>query len=117
MVDDLAEVIAAGDLVLDFSENLPDFVFDGVGAAGFLGEAVQVGKELQVDEVVEVVAGLGGVVIELAVLAFGGGPALPAVGLIEDEGVFLAFQRGFVGFVLFEAVEIFQERSQEACSV
>ena len=39
----------------------------------------------------------------------GRGPALPAIGLVEDEGVFLALQRGFVGPVLFQAVEIFQE--------
>ena len=34
-----------------------------------LREAVEVGKELLIDEVVEIVAGLGGVVVELAVLA------------------------------------------------
>ena len=47
--------------------------------------------------------------VDLPVLALGRGPALPAVGFIEDEGVFLAFQRGFVCPVLFQAVEIFQE--------
>ena len=62
-----------------------------------------------VDEIAEVVAGQGGVVVELAVLALGRGPGFPAVGLVEDVGVFLAVQRGFGGFVLLQAVEVFQE--------
>lgn len=45
-------------------------------------------KQLAVDEVAEVVAGYSGVVVEFAVLALGGGPALPTVGLVEDEGAF-----------------------------
>ena len=49
------------------------------------------------------------VVVELAVLALGRGPAFPAVGLVEDVGVFLSLERGFVGLVLLQAVEVFQE--------
>ena len=46
MVDDLAQVVAAGDLVLDLAEDFADFVFDGVRAGGLLLEAVQVREEL-----------------------------------------------------------------------
>ena len=46
MVDDLAQIVAAGDLVFDLREDLSDFVFDGVRTARFLGEAVQVREEL-----------------------------------------------------------------------
>ena len=98
------------DLVLDLAEDLADLVFDGVRPAGLLLEAVQVGEELVVDEVAQVVAGQGGVVVELAVLALGRGPAFPAIGLVEDEGVLLAFQRGFVGLVLLQPVEVLQEQ-------
>jgi hypothetical protein len=63
-----------------------------------------------IDEVAEIVAGFGGVVIELAVLALGRGPGFPAVGRVEDEGVLLAVQRRFVGFVLLQAVQVFQEQ-------
>ena len=80
------------------------------GPRGLLLEAVQVGEELLVDEVAQVVAGHGLVVVELAVLALRRGPRLPAVGLVEDEGVLLALQRGFVGLVLLQAVEVFQEQ-------
>ena len=110
VVDDLAQVVAALNLVLDLAEDFADLVFDGVRAAGLLLEAVQVGKELPVDEVAEVVAGHGLVVVDLAVLALGRGPAFPAIGLVEDVGVFLAFQRGFVGLVLLQPVEVFQEQ-------
>jgi hypothetical protein len=102
VVDDLAQIVAAGDFIFDFRENLADFIFDGVGPTRSLREAVQVGDELLIDEVAEVVAGLGGIVIKLAVLALGRGPAFPAVGFVENEGVLFAVQRGFVGFVLLQ---------------
>jgi len=57
----------------------------------------------------EVVAGEGGVVVDLAVLALGRGPAFPAVGFIEDVVIFLAFELGLGGFVGFEGIEIFQK--------
>ena len=79
------------------------------GPGGLLLEAVQVGEEFPVDEVAEVVAGLGPVVVDLAVLALGRGPFFPAVGLVEDVGVLLAVQRGFVGPVLLQPVQVFQE--------
>ena len=78
MVDDLAQVVAALDLVLDLAENFADLVFDGVRPAGLLLEAVQVGKELPVDEIPEIVASHRLVVVDLAVLAFGSGPAFPS---------------------------------------
>ena len=68
VVDDLAQVVAALNLVLDLAEDLADLVFDGVRPAGSLRKPVQVGKELAVDKVAEVVAGQRLVVIELTVL-------------------------------------------------
>ena len=50
------------------------------------------------------------VVVELAVLVLGRGPGFPAIGLVEDVGVFLPVQRGLVGPVLFQPVEVFQEQ-------
>jgi uncharacterized protein with PhoU and TrkA domain len=74
-VDHVAQVVAALDLVLDLAEDLADLVFDGVGPAGALLEAGQVGEQLVVDEVAQVVAGHGGVVVELAVGRLGRRPA------------------------------------------
>jgi hypothetical protein len=110
VVDDLAQVVAAGDFVFDLAEDFPDFVFDGVRSGGLLREAVQVGEEFPIDEVAEVVAGRRPVVVDLAVPALGRGPFLPAVGLVEDVGVLLAFERGFVGPVLLQRVQVFQEQ-------
>ena len=70
---------------------------------------MQVGEELLVDEGEEIVANLGGVVVDLAVLALGRGPRLPAVGSVEDVGVFFAVECGFGGLIAFEGVEVFQE--------
>ena len=47
--------------------------------------------------------------VNLAVLALGRSPRIPAVGSVEDVGVFLAVERGFGGLVVFEGIEVFQE--------
>jgi hypothetical protein len=43
VVDDFPQVVAAVYLVLDLSEYLTDFIFNGVGATGLLFEPMQVG--------------------------------------------------------------------------
>jgi hypothetical protein len=92
LVDDFAEVVARLNLVFDFAEDFADFVFDSVGAGGTLLKAGEVGEELEVDEVAEVVAGESFVVVDLAVAiraagSFGSGPSFPAIGLVEEESV------------------------------
>jgi len=89
VVDDLAQVVAAVDLVLDLAEDFADLVFDGVRAIRFLFEAMQVREELAVDKVAQVVTGQGLVVVEIAFFILGRGPAFPAKGLVEDEGILL----------------------------
>ena len=90
VVDDLAEIVAALNAVLNLAEDFTDLISDGVRAGGLLLEPVQVGEELLVDEGDEVVAGEGGVVVDLAVLALGCCPRFPALGFVEEVGVFLA---------------------------
>ncbi len=113
VVDDLAQVVAALDAVLDLTEDFADLVFDGVRASGLGLEAVQVGEELGVDELDKVVAGHRTVVVDLAVL-FRCGPGFPLIRSIENGAVCPAFERGFGGFVVFEGVEVFQEE-QPGC--
>ena len=87
MVDDLTEVVAALDAVLYLTEDFANFVFDGVRLIARLGlEAVEIGKELLVDEIEKVIAAQRGVVVNLAVLALRRSPRFPAVGLVEDVG-------------------------------
>ena len=45
VVDDVAQRVAAANLVLDLAENLANLVFDGVRTAGALLETLQVGGE------------------------------------------------------------------------
>jgi hypothetical protein len=52
----IPQAVATLKLVLDLAKNLANLVFDGVGAAGPLLEALQVGKQLAVDVVDQVVA-------------------------------------------------------------
>ena len=109
VLDDVAEVVSGLDLVFDLAEDFADFVLDGVGAGGALPEAVQLGEELEVDEVAEIVADQALVVVELSGFGLGRGPGSPAVRLVEDGGVDLASQGGFGGFLLLQGVKVFQE--------
>lgn len=109
VVDDLAQVVAALDAVLDLAEDFADLVFDGVRASGLLLETVQVGEELAVDELDQVVARLRFVVVDFAIPSLGRGPRFPTVGLIKNVDVFLAVEGGFGGLVVFEGVEVFQK--------
>ena len=47
--------------------------------------------------------------IDLTVFGFGCSPGFPTILLVEDVAVFLAFELSFVGLVLLQAVEVFQE--------
>jgi len=60
----VAQGIAALELVFDLPKNLTDFVFDGVRAGGALFEALQVGKQLAVHMVDQIIAGQRRVMIE-----------------------------------------------------
>jgi hypothetical protein len=109
MIDDLAQVVAALDLVFDLAEDFGDFILDGVRPGRFELEPLQVREEFLVDEVAKIVAGQRGVVVELAVLALGRSPAFPSVGLIEEVGVLLVVKVGLGQPILLEIIEIFEE--------
>jgi len=68
VVDDVAQDVAAVYLVFDLAEDLADLVFDGVRAGRLLLEAVQVGKQFQVNEVGKVRADQRAIVVELVML-------------------------------------------------
>jgi len=110
VVDDVAQAVAAVNLVLDLPENLADFVLDGVRPGRLLLEAVQVGEELAVHEVAQVVPGHRLVVVKLPIRSLGSRPRFPAVRLIEDVAVLLPLQLGLHGLVLLQTIEVLQEQ-------
>jgi hypothetical protein len=110
MIDYLSQVVTALDFVFDLSEDLPDFIFDGVRSAGLLSEAAQVREELVIDEIPQVVAGKRFILVDLAVLAFGCRPASPAILLFEKKRILFTIQFSLDCFVLLQAVEVFQEQ-------
>src|ERR1017187_9209482 len=91
-IDDLAHIVTALDFVLYLAEDLSNLVFDGIRPGSLLLESVEVWKELQVNEIAEIIAGHGGVMIKLAVLPFGRGPFRPPIRPVENIGVFLAIE-------------------------
>ena len=110
MVDDVAQRVAAVDLVLDLAEDFSDLVFERIGPAGFFPEAVQVGEQRLLDELDQVGTGHRGVVVDLAVLVLRRGPGFPTVRLVEQVAVFLAFELRFHRLAVFQLVEILQEQ-------
>jgi hypothetical protein len=66
MVDDLSQIVPAGDLVLDLPEDLPDLVLNGTRPTCLLLEPMQMGEELLIGEVAEVVTRPRPVVVDLA---------------------------------------------------
>ena len=110
VVNDLAQVVTALDLVFDFAEYLADLVFKGIWATGLCRKAVQIRKELADDKVAQVIACHGFVVVQLAVLTLGRCPRTPTIGTIEDASVLPAFKRGLGALVLLKIVEILQEQ-------
>src|SRR5439155_16340030 len=106
VLDNLAQVVTALNLVFDLAENLADLVFDCVRAGRSLLEPMQIGKESLIDKVSEVVADHRSVVVQLAVSSLRRRPAFPAILLLENVFVFLSVQRGFVGLILLKTVEI-----------
>jgi hypothetical protein len=100
MIDDFAQIVSAGNLVPDLRKNLSDLIFDRVRPTGLLSETVQVRKELLVDEVAQIVAGHGRVVVQLAILALRRSPTFPPIRLVEDVGVRLALKLCLSSFVL-----------------
>src|ERR1700682_2783023 len=109
LIDNLAQVVAALNLVLYFAKYLPNFAFNSVWTARLLLKTMQVGKELSVHKVAKIVAGQCLVVIELPVLALGRSPDFPSIGLVEDVGIFLAVQCSLSALVLLKIVKVFQE--------
>ena len=71
---------------------------------------MQVGKELAVDKLQQVVTGQRVVVVGLATWRFGRSPDFPAVVWAEDGFVLFAVQRRLYGLVGFQRVEVFEKQ-------
>ena len=50
------------------------------------------------------------IVVEFALTVLGRCPGFPAVRLVEDAAVFLAFQRSLHRLAVFQRVEVFEEQ-------
>lgn len=106
----IAQAIAAGELVADLAEDLANPVFQGLGIAGPLAEALQVRKQLAVDEGDQITSGERVIVVELAIGGFRCGPGRPAVGLVDHEAVGSAHQLRFLGALVLKVVQVFEKQ-------
>jgi hypothetical protein len=49
-------------------------------------------------------------VVQFAVLPLRRGPTFPAILLVEDERILLPLKLGFVGLILLQPIQVFQEQ-------
>ena len=106
----IPERIATGKAVFDFTEDFTDFVFDGIRAGGALFEALQVGEEITVYIVDEVITGKRIVVVKLAIRRFWRGPGRPAVCVVDDVLVGFAVQFGVQRLFLLKIVQVLEKQ-------
>ena len=113
LLNDAAQRVAARQLVGDLGEDDADLVFDGVVAV-FVLELREVGPQLRVDEVEEVLAheGVGMVVVALGVAWHG--PCAPAVFAVDEAVVRLTGELGLELARLLHVIEILQEQYPRA---
>ncbi len=105
----VAQNVARAELVAQFGEDLADLVLDRLEAGGGLAEVGKIGEELLIDELDQVVADTGGVVVKLAV-RLGRGPFVPAMCAVDDRGVIVAIEFGSVAAFSLEVVQVFEEQ-------
>ncbi len=113
LVDDLqcvAQRVARAKAVGDLGEDLADLVFQRVRIVRGVAKGLQVGKQLAVDELDQVLAGARGIEVRRAVLVAGCGPGLPAVGRVEDGRVLAPLQLCLVGPLLLHVVEVLEKQ-------
>ena len=111
-VDDLqhiAQGVTGAEAVADFGKDLADLVFQRIGVVAAFAERGEVGEQLAVDELAQVLAGAG-IGVELAVGGFRRGPGSPAVRFIEQRGVVIAPEHGFVGPLVLHVVQVLEEQ-------
>ncbi len=109
VIDDLPQVIAALNLVLDLPKDLSDLVVDGVGRGCPQFELFKVWKELSIHKVTKVIPGHGLVMVQLPVGILRRGPGGPSIGFTQKVFVSPAFKDGDGCFVLLDPVQVFQE--------
>ena len=64
----IAQGVTTLKLVLNLTKDFPNLVFDGIWASGTFFEAIEIGKQLAVNEVDEVITNESGIVVDAAVV-------------------------------------------------
>ncbi|MGB3710480.1 MAG: hypothetical protein WA985_02200 [Erythrobacter sp.] len=109
-IDHIAQRIARTEAVGELGEYLPDLIFQRIGFAGIGLKRLEIGKQLAVDEIDQVLAGPGGVKVRLAILILWRGPAGPATFGIKDRLVFAPLQLSFIRSILLQIGKVFEEQ-------
>ena len=109
LLDDFAQVVAVGDLVADLAEDFTDLVLDRIWSARSILESRQIGEQVVIDKLQQVIPDLG-ILRQLTMAILRCGPAVPAIGLLQDRGSSATLQQGHGGAVVLQAIEVFEEQ-------
>jgi hypothetical protein len=107
----VAKDVARPDLVAKLGEDFADLILNCLRPGGRLAEGGEVGEQLLINELDQVVTNAGGVVVELAVF-LGRGPFVPAEFAVDDRGVVLAVKFGSVAALGFKVVQVLEKQNR-----
>ena len=106
----VAQAVAAGELVADLAEDLADLVLDRIRPGRPLAEALQVRKQLAVDELDQIGPGQRAVVVEFPVILLRRRPRRPAKPRLDDERIPLPDQLGLLRPLVLQIVQVLQKQ-------
>ena len=108
-VDDVTQIVTRLNFVFDFREDLADFILQGTGVCGGIFELGQVGEELLVDELHEIVAGHSVNLVRFSGGSFGCSPGRPTMEASNDAVIVLVLEFSLEFQLGFKVIKVFEE--------
>lgn len=108
-IQGITQGIAALEFIADLGKDLPDLVLNGVRRSSSLPESPEIGKELAVHIVDQIIPGQGRIQISRPVRLFRSRPLGPAMLFLQDKAVFLPLQFRSQGPFLFQIIQVFKK--------
>ena len=107
--EDLTEIVATRDTILEFREYLSDLIFDRLRVLSIMTKILQVGKELLIDEVDEIFSDENEMMVDLPILSLRYCPSIPLELWSDEWTVFSTREDRDITTIPFEIIKILQE--------
>ncbi|MPM88490.1 hypothetical protein SDC9_135594 [bioreactor metagenome] len=109
LIQDIPQRITAAELTLQFPENFPDLVLDGVERNTILFESLEIREKATTHKINQVVAGLKTVFVNGSIFIFGNGPSGPAVFICNNRRIASPIEFRCHGAGVLKIIQILQK--------